>query len=71
MSFLENISADVLSMTEDSFNDAMGYVGGKTDADQLIEETDEGDQGREKMHVLQVGDYVCLCVKMCDVCLYV
>jgi len=44
-------------MKEEEFNVAMGYVDGRTDADLLIEETDEGDQGREKIHVLQVrGD---------------
>ncbi len=54
MSFLENISPEVLNMKEAEFDVAMGYIDGKTDADLLIEETDEEDQSREKIHVLQV-----------------
>ena len=55
VSFLENISADVMNMKEEEFNVAMGYVDGKTDADLLIEETNDEDQSKEKIHVLQVS----------------
>lgn len=54
MSFIENISADNLNMSEVEFNGHMGYVGGKTDTELLIEESKEDQQGREKLHVLQV-----------------
>lgn len=55
MSFLENISADNLNMSEDEFKVQMGYVDGKTDADLLIEaEQEDLQQSMEKLHVLKV-----------------
>lgn len=54
VSFLENISADNLNMSEDEFKVHMGYVDGKTDADLLIDsEQEELQQSREKLHVLK------------------
>ena len=54
MSFVENISADVLNMKEEEFNLLMGYVDGKTDADLLIEEVDDEALDKEKILLLQV-----------------
>ena len=56
VSFLENISADNLNMSEEEFKIQMGYVDGKTDADLLIEaEQEELQQSMEKLHVLKVS----------------
>lgn len=56
VSFLENISAENLNMSEEEFKGHMGYVNGKTDADLLMEsELEELQQGQEKLHVLKVS----------------
>lgn len=51
---MENISAENLNMSEEEFNANMGYVDGKTDVDLLIEEEEQEQQAREKLHVLKV-----------------
>ena len=53
ISFIENISYDNLRMSEDEFNQNMGYVDGKTDTDLLLEEGDETED-RERIMILQV-----------------
>ncbi len=59
MSFLENISADNLNLSEEEFKTHMGYVDGKTDADLLMEsELVELQQGQEKLHVLKASGFV-------------
>ena len=56
MSFIENISAENLDMSEEDFKVHMGYVDGKTDADLLIEAEQEAlQQSKEKLHVLKVS----------------
>ena len=40
-------------MSEDEFNQNMGYVDGKTDTDLLLEEGDETED-RERIMILQV-----------------
>ncbi len=55
MSFLENISADNLNISEEEFKAHMGYIDGKTDADLLMEsELEELEQSQERLHVLKV-----------------
>lgn len=56
VSFIENISAENLDMSEEEFKVHMGYVDGKTDADLLIEAEQEAlQQSKEKLHVLKVS----------------
>ena len=56
MSFIENVGAKNLQISEEEFNDKMGYVDGKTDIDLFLEEgaaQDEEDQ--ERIMVLEVS----------------
>lgn len=52
ISFIENLSAENLKMSENDFNTKMGYVDGKTDADLLLEE-DDGVEDEERILVLK------------------
>ena len=62
VSFIENISADNLNMSEEEFKVHMGYVDGKSDADLLIEsEQQEHQQTMETLHVLKVRFDNCQC----------
>ena len=47
-------------MSEEEFNQKMGYVEGKTDVDLLLEESWEDiEEDEENRQVLQVGGTVC------------
>ena len=54
MSFVENLSSENVNMSEAEFNVKMGYINNKTDADLLIEEVDQEQESKEKLHVLKV-----------------
>ena len=53
ISFIENISYENLRISEEEFNENMGYIGGKTDTDLLLEEGDETED-RERIMILKV-----------------
>ena len=55
ISFIENISYENLRISEEEFNQNMGYVDGKTDTDLLLEEGDETED-RERIMILQVSN---------------
>ncbi len=56
MSFIENLSADNLNMSEEEFQVCMGYVDGKSEADLFIQaEEEELQQSLEKLHVLKAS----------------
>ncbi|XP_019850987.1 PREDICTED: rab5 GDP/GTP exchange factor-like [Amphimedon queenslandica] len=52
VTFIESISADKLKMSVEDFNNKMGYVNGKTDADLLIEEYDD-EEMVENMTIIE------------------
>jgi hypothetical protein len=51
--FIENISYENLRISEEEFNENMGYVDGKTDTDLLLEEGDETED-QERIMILKV-----------------